>query len=115
MKPLSPEKLKLLNGLLNFYKQEIEAIYAINVSWKQLKDAAKDKCAEDFDQALIARETLLDELADLRDGGIVPNEHELQLYYVDQELVKHEDIIKSLYGLDVRSFLNIKPPKLLKK
>ena len=67
---LSSSKIKLLEGLLSVYRKEVEVIYAVGVTWDQLKDEAKNQCVEDFDQAIIARETLLEEIADLKDEGI---------------------------------------------
>jgi hypothetical protein len=110
---ITPDKAKLLDGLLDMYAQEIEAVYAIFVSWNQLKDAAKDKCSDDFDQALIARETLLEELADLRDAGITPEYYEIELGKVDSILLSYNAFVKDIYGLDAKSFLNVKQPKAL--
>ena len=113
-KQISPDKAELLDALLNVYKAEVEVVYAVSVSWDQLKEEAKTKCVEDFDQAIVAREALLEELADLRDAGIIPNKHEFSLYTVDQHLLEQNVIVREIYGLDVNSFLNVKKPKTTK-
>lgn len=110
---LSPGKVKLLEALLNVYQKEVEVIYAINAIWDKLKDEAKDKCVEDFDQAIIARETLLEEIADLKDAGISVHDYEFSLFNTDQYLIDQNTIVRDIYGLDVNSFLNVKKPKAL--
>lgn len=111
MSEISPSKLKLLEGLLNLYKKEVEVIYAVSITWDQLKDEAKNQCVEDFDQAIIARETLLEEIADLKDAGLSPQDFEFHLFNVDQDLLEQNSIVREIYGLDVNSFLNVKKPK----
>lgn len=110
-KYINANKIKLLDALLDMYKKEVEVIYAVNVSWDQLKDEARAQCAEDFDQAIIARETLLEELADLRDNGIAPEQYEFSLFNIDQHLLDQNALIMEIYGLDVHAFLNVKKPK----
>lgn len=114
---ISDDKIKLLDALLEIYKREVSVIYAINASWEQLKEEAKVRCAEDFDQAIIARETLLEELADLRDSNIVPEAYEFALFSIDQNLLNQGSLVRDLYGLDVHAFFNVKSVKqgLLKK
>ena len=107
-------KVKLLDSLLGVYKKEIEVIYAIGAAWGQLKEEAKNKCIQDFDQAIEAREILLEELAELKDTGVKPDDYEYSLVSTDQMLLKQSSLVKSIYGLDVHSFLNVKKPKLLK-
>jgi len=114
-KPINASKIKLLEALLNEYRKEINLIHAINVSWKQLNDEAKGVCVEDFDQAIVARETLLEELADLRDAGFVPDQYEFSLFTIDQHLLEQNKKVKQMYGLDVNSFLVVKKPKGLLK
>lgn len=110
---IAAEKAKMLKGLLDMYAQEVDAVYPIYISWEQLKEAAQDKCAEDFDQALIARETLLEELAELKDAGIKPEHYETELSNADSSLLYYAGWVKEIYGLDVKSFLNVKQPKAL--
>lgn len=114
-KTISDDKIKLLNSLLDLYKNEVEVIYAINISWDLLTDEAKSKCVEDFDQAIIARETLQEELAELRAEGIIPHKYEFTLFNVDQYLLELNSIVKDLYGLDARDYIHVKPPKGLLK
>lgn len=114
-KKINAENEKLIKELLNTYKQEISALYGIGVVWEQLKDEAKDKCAADFDMAIEARELLLQELAGLNNAGIKPEYYEFALFNVDQTLLSHSALVKDIYGLDVKLFLNIKPPKGLLK
>lgn len=115
-KTIGSEKIKFLDELLNVYRAEINAIYAIAITWNQLKDTAKDVCANDFDQALIARETFLEELYTLRDNT---NKNKISYYEdllkeTDQLLLAQGSVVRELYGLDVKSFLSIKNDKLLK-
>lgn len=112
---ISPSKTKYIEALLSIYQKEIEVIYAIGKVWDQLKEEAKDQCADDFDEAIIARETLLEELADLRDAGIIPEYYEYCLHVVDQALLEQNLLVKHIYGLDVGAFLNLKKPKGLLK
>lgn len=112
---IAADKVKFLDELLLLYKKEIEAIYAIAVSWVQLKDEAKDRCAEDFDQAIIARETFLEEILLLKDAGFKVDSFEVKLYNIDQALLGNSKLVKEIYGMDVKAFLNIKPPKGLLK
>lgn len=109
------DKTRLLDDLLSIYKNEITVIYAIASVWEQLKDDAKDKCAEDFDQALIARETILEELLEIKDAGINSDYYDISIFTIDQILLTQDDFVKDIYGLDVNSFLNIKPAKSLSK
>lgn len=112
---ISPGKTKLLDGLLSLYRKEVEVIYAVSISWDQLKEEARDKCVEDFDQAIIARETLLEEIADLKDAGIDAHDYEFSVFNIDQHLFDQNSIVREIYGLDVNSFLNMKKPKGLLK
>jgi hypothetical protein len=112
---INRDKIELLESLLSVYRKEIEVIYAINISWEQLKDEAKAQCAEDFDQAIKAREILLEELAELRDAGFVPDKFEFSLFTIDQHLLDQHSLVNEMYGLDVHSFLNVKKPKGLLK
>jgi len=111
MNEISPSKLKLLESLLSIYRKEVEVIYAVNITWDQLKDEAKNKCVEDFDQAIIAREALLEEIADLKDAGLSPRDFEFHLFNIDQHLLDQNSIVREIYGLDVYSFINVKKPK----
>lgn len=111
---ISAEKDNLLHGLIKIYRQEVMAIYAIGVSWEQLKDDAKDQCAEDFDKAIIARETFIEEVLELKHNGAKVNSYETYVYDVDQLLLEYDDLVKELYGLDVKLFLNVKSKALLK-
>ena len=97
------------------YTSEVKAVYAIYSSWSKLKEDAKDKCAEDFDQALVARETLLEELLDAKDEELDIAQFETDLKDSDKMLLGYHKIVKEIYGLDAKAFLNVKPPKLLKK
>lgn len=115
MKKLTSERTKLLTGLLNVYASEVKAIYAVYSSWSKLKEDAKDKCAEDFDQALVARETLLEELLDAKDDELDVGQFEVALKEADKMLLGYHKVVKEIYGLDAKAFLNVKPPKLLKK
>jgi hypothetical protein len=112
---ISTEKIKFLDDLLYLYKAEIDVIYAIDISWPKLSDAAKDKCEEDFEQAFIARETLLEELHQLKDAEIKVGAFEAKLADVDHTLLQYSKVVKDMYGLDVKSYLNIKTPKGLLK
>jgi len=112
---ISPTKMKLLEGLLSVYKSEVEVIYALGVTWEQLKEEARTKCAEDFDEAIFAREQLLEEIANLKDAGITPKDFEFSLFTIDQHLLDQNLIVREIYGLDVHSFLNVKKPKGLLK
>jgi len=114
-KTISTSKIKLLEALLNVYRKEVEIVYAVNVSWDQLKDEAKNICAEDFDKAINARECLLEELADLKDAGTEAGQYEFSLFTIDQHLLDQNSMVKEIYGLDVHSFLNVKKPKGLLK
>lgn len=115
MKKPTADKAKLLTGLLNVYADEVKAIYAIYFAWNQLKTDAQDKCIEDFDQALVARESLFEELADLKDASVDTKEWDEAIKVADELLLEQAKIVKEVYGLDVKAFLNIKQPKLLKK
>jgi hypothetical protein len=115
MDEISAGKVKLIEALLDVYGKEVEAIFAVDAAWDQLKDEAKSKCVEDFDQAIIARETLLEELGELRDAGIKPEMYEFSLYSIDQHLLQQHVVVNELYGMDVNSFLNVKKPKALLK
>lgn len=108
---LNVDKKIFLDKLLSIYTEEVEVIHAIGAVWKQLKDKAQDQCAEDFDKALIARETLLEEMIRLKNEEIKCDEYDFLLHSVDQALLKNHAIAKELYGMDVKSFLNIKQPK----
>lgn len=110
---ITANKEKLLNSLLSIYTQETKAVYGIYITWDQLKDEAKDRCSEDFDQALIARETLLEEILELKDAGIRSEEFEIGLKNIDNILLKYSIWIKEIYGLDVKLFLNVKQVKAL--
>lgn len=112
---IEQDKIILLNNLIKIYQQEINAIYAIGVSWEQLSDEAKDKCAEDFDKAIISRETFLEELIELKSLNCECEHYEFLLFTVDQILLQNSILVKDLYGLDVKSFLNVKTPKSVKK
>lgn len=114
-KILSEDQNNLLDGLLKIYRQEIEAIYGIAIVWEQLKDDARNKCAEDFDQAIIARETFLEELIEFKDAGIKVDQFEIELYYIDLMLIEYNEVVREIYNLDVKTFLNIKKPKGLLK
>lgn len=114
-KPISAGKVKLLEGLLSLYRKEVEVIYAVNATWDQLKDEARAKCVEDFDQAIIARETLLEEIAELKDAGAASGQFEFSLFAIDQHLLDQNVMVREIYGLDVHSFLNVKKPKGLLK
>ncbi len=114
-KVLSEDQNNLLDGLLKIYRQEVEAIYGIAMVWGQLKEEARDKCAEDFDQAIIARETFLEEIAEFKDAGIKVDQFEIELYYSDLILVEYNDVVREIYNLDIKVFLNIKKPKGLLK
>jgi hypothetical protein len=105
---LTIEKTKLLENLFNIYRKEVNAIHAINAVWKQLKDKAKDKCAEDFDKALIARETILEELLEFKTDGIKVDQYDAELFAIDQLLLDMSTIAKLLYGMDVKVFLGVK-------
>ncbi len=111
---IGADKSKFLDDILCIYKNEIEAIYAIGITWSQLKDEAKDKCAEDFDQAIVAREAMLEEMLYLKDAGSKVDVFESKLNAVDQMLLSYHKVVKEIYGLDVKAFLNIKPKGLLK-
>lgn len=108
---LSPSKLEMLEALLNIYRKEVEVIYAVNATWEQLREEAKNQCVEDFDQAIIAREALLEEIADLKDAGGDVKQFEFHLFNVDRHLLDQNTIVREIYGLDVNSFLNVKKPK----
>jgi hypothetical protein len=114
-KTIDSSKAKLLIDLLSIYQKEIEIIYAIGISWEQLKNEAKDKCAEDFDKALIARETLLEEVSELKDMGIKSDYYEYYLHSIDQILIEQSILVKEIYGLDIKSYLNVKQIKGLLK
>ena len=109
----STDKASLLESLLNVYRKEVDVIYAVSTSWAQLKEEAKVQCADDFDQAIIAREALLEELADLRDSGVIPEQYEFLLFNVDQHLLDQNALVREIYGLDVYDFLNVVKPKAL--
>lgn len=108
------DKARFLESLLNVYRKEVEVIYAISISWEQLKDEAKDQCVEDFDQAIIAREALIEELTELKDAGLAPEQLEFALFNVDQHLLDQHSLVRDIYGLDVHAFLNVKKPKALR-
>ncbi len=112
---ISTDKIKLLDELVQIYKYEIDAIYAIGIVWTQLSDKAKNKCAEDFDQAIIARETLLEELAQIKEVGNKLEGFDVKLSNVDKTLLLYNKVVKEIYGLDVKAFLNVKQPKGLLK
>lgn len=113
MKKINLDKAKLLNELLDLYKNEIYAIYAVGATWKQLKEAAKNVCADDFDKALIARETALEELLELQENDFKIDYYQNYILSIDNELLRNDKIVKEIYGLDVKAFLNIENPKSL--
>lgn len=105
MPKLNVEKSKLLDSMLLIYKQEVSAMYGINVVWKLLKNNAKDKCSEDFDNALIARESYIEELLNLKTSGIKVEQYEVALSDIDKDLLEMSGIAKNIFGLDVKIFL----------
>lgn len=111
MSEISPSKLQLLEGLLSIYRKEVEVVYAVSITWEQLKDEAKNQCVEDFDQAIIARESLMEEIADLKDAGYSTRDFDFHLFTIDQHLLDQNSIVREIYGLDVNSFINVKKPK----
>jgi len=112
---INPDKIKLLDGFLKIYEQEIRVIHAIWLSWDLLSNEAKDICAEDFDKAIVAREAFLEEIALAKDSGAQMEHYEGQLKRADSILLQCELLAKDLYGLDVKKFLSIKEIKLIKK
>jgi len=108
------KKKKFLDELIYIYRVEVNALYGIDASWGQLKSAAQNICADDFDKALIARETLLEEINELKRNDEDPEIYEEQLKGLDDVLLNSATILKKLYAFDIYTYLNITPPKLLK-
>lgn len=111
MKKINAEKKEFVEGLVRMYNVEVEATYAVWAAWKLLKDDAKNKCADDFDNALIARETILEEVAEMKNDGITTTALESSVSKIDQKLIELTPQVREIYGLDVKSLLNIRQPK----
>lgn len=111
MAKVSTEKKKVLAALLKIYKDEIDAIYGIAITWNKLTDKAKDKCIEDFDQAIIARETFLDEIIMVKIKDDIIEDFEDNLSNIDKKLLKYNKVVKELYQFDSKTYLNAKLPK----
>src|SRR5271170_3935324 len=108
---INVDQIEMLEGLLRIYKSEVEAIHGIGITWTQLAEEAKDRCSEDFDEAITAREAYLEELLRLQDSDIKIDLFEKRLAYVDQLLFEHSKVLKEIYGLDVKAYLSIKKPR----
>lgn len=100
-KNISEEKLLELRSLLLIYRREVEALVGVNHIWRQLSNKAKDVCAKDFDQAISAREELLEELSECKHL-----ETKTMLNEVDMELLDNAKIAMDLYGFEVKSYLS---------
>lgn len=93
-----------INLLVNRYKNEVFAIDAIKLTWNLLHDDAKNACARDFDDALISREIILEECAHIKNNldGV-----KILVSEIDSQLLLRASDVAELYGLDVKSYLNI--------
>jgi hypothetical protein len=104
---ISEEKLTELRSLLSMYKKEVCALHGVSHAWKKLSTKARDVCAKDFDEAIIAREELLEELFKYKnlDLKTVLNE-------VDELLLDRAKMVMDIYRFDVKSYLNEMKKKL---
>jgi transposase len=104
---VSAEKIVELRALLITYRKEIDALIGLHHTWRHLSDKAKKVCAKDFDEAIVAREALLEELHRCKHL-----ETKTMLNEVDMGLMDNAKIASDLYGFDAKAYLSEVQKKL---
>lgn len=97
---MTDEKEIELKSLLSAYKTEVYALEGVKAVWRQLPNKSRDICAKDFDEAIVARETALEQINKYKSLEL-----KTILNEIDEMLSGRAKMASELYGFKVASYL----------